>query len=68
MAILRSITALGRHFGARVVAEGVETEEQLDLAQRAGCSHAQGYLFGRPMSQEELVAYLEGLGKRPAAS
>jgi diguanylate cyclase (GGDEF)-like protein len=59
MAILRAITALGRHFGARVVAEGVETEEQFELARQAGCSHAQGYLFGRPMPQDELVAYLK---------
>ena len=65
MAILRSITALGRHFGARVVAEGVETEEQLQLAQRAGCSQAQGYLFGRPMTHEELIPYLEGRGRQP---
>jgi EAL domain-containing protein (putative c-di-GMP-specific phosphodiesterase class I) len=59
MAILRSITALGRHFGARVVAEGVETEEQFEMARRAGCSQAQGYLFGRPMPQSELIEYLE---------
>jgi diguanylate cyclase (GGDEF)-like protein len=65
MAILRSIAALGRHFGARVVAEGVETEEQLQLAQRAGCSQAQGYLFGRPMTHEELIPYLQGRGRQP---
>ncbi|HEX4585043.1 MAG TPA: bifunctional diguanylate cyclase/phosphodiesterase [Burkholderiaceae bacterium] len=59
MAILRSITALGRHFGARVVAEGVENEDQFEMARRAGCSQAQGYLFGRPMPQAELIAYLE---------
>ena len=59
MAILRSITALGRHFGARVVAEGIETEEQFEMARRAGCSQAQGYLFGRPMPQVELDAYLK---------
>jgi diguanylate cyclase (GGDEF)-like protein len=58
MAILRAITALGRHFGARVVAEGVETEEQFGLAKRAGCSQAQGYLFGRPMPLAELNAFL----------
>jgi len=58
MAILRAITALGRHFGARVVAEGVETEEQFELARRAGCSQAQGYLFGRPMPVSELNTYL----------
>ena len=60
VAILRSITTLARHFDAWVVAEGVETEEQLEIARRAGCSQAQGYLFGRPMAQEELVPYLEG--------
>ena len=58
MAILQAITALGRHFGARVVAEGVETEEQFEMALRAGCSQAQGYLFGRPMPADELNIYL----------
>jgi EAL domain-containing protein (putative c-di-GMP-specific phosphodiesterase class I) len=58
MAIMRAITTLGRHFGARVVAEGVETEEQFELARRAGCSQAQGYLFGRPMPLPELNAFL----------
>jgi diguanylate cyclase (GGDEF)-like protein len=67
MAIVRSIAALGRHFGAQVVAEGVETDEQLELARRAGCSHAQGYLFGRPMPQQELISYLESLNRRRSA-
>jgi len=58
LAILQAITSLGRHFGARVVAEGVETEEQFELARRGGCSQAQGYLFGRPMPLQELNAYL----------
>jgi len=67
MAIVRSIAALGRHFGAQVVAEGVETDEQLELARKAGCSHAQGYLFGRPMPQQELTAYLEDLSRQRLA-
>jgi diguanylate cyclase (GGDEF)-like protein len=58
MAILQAITSLGRHFGARVMAEGVETEEQFEMARRAGCSQAQGYLFGRPMPLQELNAVL----------
>ncbi len=58
MAILCAIAALGRHFGACVVAEGVETEGQFEMARRAGCSQAQGYLFGRPMPADELSAYL----------
>jgi diguanylate cyclase (GGDEF)-like protein len=63
MAILRAITTLGRHFGARVVAEGVESEEQFELARRAGCSQAQGYLFGRPMPLPELNAFLAANGR-----
>jgi len=58
MAILEAIASLGRHFGAQVVAEGVETEEQFELARSAGCSQAQGYLLARPMSLPELNALL----------
>ena len=58
MAILQAIASLGRHFGAQVVAEGVETEEQFELARSAGCSQAQGYLVARPMSLPELNALL----------
>ncbi len=58
MAILQAIASLGRQFGAQIVAEGVETEEQFELARSAGCSQAQGYLLGRPMSLPELNALL----------
>ena len=58
MAILEAIASLGRQFGAQVVAEGVETEEQFELARSAGCSQAQGYLLARPMSLPELNALL----------
>jgi diguanylate cyclase (GGDEF)-like protein len=68
MAIVRSVAALGRHFGAQVVAEGVETDEQLELARRAGCSHAQGFLFGRPMPQQDLIVYLENLNRQRSAA
>ena len=49
-AVVKSIAALGRRFGARVIAEGVETEEQLTRARRAGCLEAQGFLFGHPVA------------------
>jgi diguanylate cyclase (GGDEF)-like protein len=39
-----------RQQGLRLIAEGVETEEQAALLKKLGCSHAQGYRFGRPMS------------------
>ena len=48
MAIVRAVAGLGRSLGIATTAEGVETEAQLDLLRREGCTQAQGYLFGRP--------------------
>lgn len=42
------LVSLGRDLQLEVVAEGIETEAQLDWAASAGCTHAQGYLLGRP--------------------
>lgn len=47
-AIVAVIVDLGRRLGRRIVAEGIENEEQLMLARRQGCDEAQGYLLGRP--------------------
>jgi diguanylate cyclase (GGDEF)-like protein len=49
-AIVTAIVAMARGLGIGVVAEGVETEEQLAELQRLGCLRAQGYLLARPMS------------------
>ena len=51
-AIAASIIALGREFGLRVVAEGVETAAQADALLRLGCRQQQGYLHARPMPAE----------------
>jgi diguanylate cyclase (GGDEF)-like protein len=48
-AIVTSITQLGRSLGLNVVAEGVEDRFQHQALRMAGCSHMQGFLFGRPM-------------------
>ena len=59
--------ALIHKLGYRVVAEGVETEEVLDLLARWGCDEVQGYLFARPMDAPSLDAWLaEGRGPEPA--
>jgi diguanylate cyclase (GGDEF)-like protein len=47
-AIVSSIVSLAARLGMTTTAEGVETQEQLDLVRNVGCSSAQGYLFGRP--------------------
>jgi EAL domain-containing protein (putative c-di-GMP-specific phosphodiesterase class I) len=46
------LVSLGRDLGLEVVAEGIETEEQLVWATEAGCTKAQGYLFGHPEAAE----------------
>ena len=50
-AIVQSIIHLGRALGLGVVAEGVESEAQLQALRVAGCSHMQGFLFSRPVSK-----------------
>ena len=53
-AIVLAIAGLGRSLDIPTVAEGVETAEQLVALRAAGCSFAQGYLFGRPVPAAEL--------------
>ena len=51
-AIVSAVAGLGRSLRIGTVAEGIETEDQLLLVRAAGCTHAQGYLFGRPCPAE----------------
>jgi diguanylate cyclase (GGDEF)-like protein len=53
-AIVCAIANLGRSLDIVTTAEGVETEEQLELLRAAGCTQVQGYLFGRPCSVANL--------------
>ena len=52
--IASAVIALGRTLGITVIAEGVETREQEQFLAEHGCSIYQGFLFGRPLPQEEL--------------
>jgi len=54
-AIVAAVAGLGRSLRIGTVAEGVETEDQLRLVRAAGCTHAQGYMFGRPCPAAELA-------------
>jgi diguanylate cyclase (GGDEF)-like protein/PAS domain S-box-containing protein len=53
--IVRTIIALGHNLGLKVVAEGVETVQQLDFLRDNACDEFQGYYFGRPLPGAEFV-------------
>jgi diguanylate cyclase (GGDEF)-like protein len=53
-AFARAIIALGRSLGLSIVAEGIETPEQLRMLRHLGCEMGQGFLFGRPASASVL--------------
>jgi diguanylate cyclase (GGDEF)-like protein/PAS domain S-box-containing protein len=64
-AIVTAIIAMANSLGIDVVAEGVETEEQLEALRALGCHRAQGYFLARPMSARDVTKLL---GTPPASA
>ncbi|PZD96447.1 bifunctional diguanylate cyclase/phosphodiesterase [Paenibacillus sambharensis] len=60
-AIISTIIAMAGHLQLDVVAEGVETEEQIRFLQSRGCSVMQGYYYGKPMPADEFYAWMKQL-------
>jgi diguanylate cyclase (GGDEF)-like protein/PAS domain S-box-containing protein len=56
LALYEAIVAMAHKLGLKVVAEGVETPAQRMVLRDAGCDYAQGYIFGHPMTAQELEA------------
>jgi EAL domain-containing protein (putative c-di-GMP-specific phosphodiesterase class I) len=57
-AILRSIIGLAHELGLNVVAEGVENDATIARLVSLGCEHAQGYGIGKPIPQEQFLAWI----------
>jgi EAL domain-containing protein (putative c-di-GMP-specific phosphodiesterase class I) len=63
-AIVKTTITLARELGIEVIAEGVESDEQLRLLEEWGCAHAQGYRFARPLSATAVLPLLRA-GRLP---
>lgn len=66
MALCEAIIVMAHKLGMKVIAEGVETEEQRTLLIAAGCDYGQGYLFSRPVPAREFEAFVRALAPVPA--
>jgi len=64
LAIVRAIAGLGVSFGMTTTAEGVETEEQMRCLNHEGCIEVQGFLYSKPVPDDEIVRLLEDLDDR----
>ena len=65
--LFKSITALAGSIGVEVVAEGVETEDQLEAVLKCRCSHIQGFLISEPIDEDALMDFIKtytGPGKK----
>ena len=56
--VVEKTVEIGHELGMKVVAEGVETAEQLEFLREIGCDTAQGYYFSRPLASEALQMWL----------
>ena len=59
-ALVRTIVEMGRNLNLEVLAEGIETVEQLAFLRGLGCHYGQGQLFGEPMAADELLTLMLG--------
>jgi EAL domain-containing protein (putative c-di-GMP-specific phosphodiesterase class I) len=67
-AIVRSVIGLARSLGLLVVAEGVETEKQIERLRALGCEVGQGYYFAEPLTAHEMGALLARGGRLAAGT
>ncbi|MBP0030474.1 EAL domain-containing protein [Roseofilum sp. Guam] len=59
LAIIQTIISLAHHLGMDLVAEGIETKEQLKIVKDIGCECGQGFLFAKPLNSESATQFIE---------
>ena len=64
LGLVASIVSMGRILGLDVVAEGVETDAQLNCLKQAGCDLIQGFLFSKPLPAADFDAFARSFGQR----
>lgn len=57
--IIKSIIGMAHRIGAKIVAEGAETDQQVEFFKENDCDYIQGYYFSKPLPQKEFEAYVE---------
>jgi diguanylate cyclase (GGDEF)-like protein len=68
IAIISAVAGLGHSFGMTTTAEGVETQQQLDLMRAEGCTEVQGYFYSKPVPASEIVQLLSRFQERAQAA
>ena len=63
-AVVKAVTRLAKDLDMKIVAEGVETEDQLDWLRREECSQVQGYLFSKPRPAREIMNIIKEIDKK----
>jgi len=61
-AVVRAVLSLGKTLEIKVLAEGVETDQQLSILRSEGCDEAQGYLLGKPQPLAQIIRALANVG------
>lgn len=57
--LVKSIITLSHNMGMKIIAEGIETEEQSQILENLNCDQVQGYLYARPMSEDNLILFIQ---------
>lgn len=61
-AIIKAIVTLAKSMNMETTAEGVETQDEIELIRELGCSHIQGFVYGRPMPGDQVIKLLANDG------